>query len=79
MEAAGITGKILNWIDNFLHCRQQGVVVEGMCSNWSHVSSGVPQGRVLGPALFMICINDLPKCISCSIRMHADDTKCFQE
>ena len=76
-EVVGITGKILNWIGNFLHCRQQRVIVVGVCSSWSFVSSGVPQGSVLGPVLFLIYINDLPKCASYRIRMYADDTKCF--
>ena len=78
LEAVGITGKILNWIGNFLHCRQQRVLVEGVCSSWSHVSSGVPQGSVLGPVLYLIYINDLPKCVSCRIRMYADDTMFFE-
>ena len=72
LEAVGITGKFLNWIGNFKHCRKQRVVVEGVCSNWSHVSSGVSYGSVLGPVLFLIYINDLPKCVSCRIRMYAD-------
>ena len=76
-EAVGIAGKILNWIGNFLHCRQQRVVVEGVCSSWTHVSSGVPQGSVLGPALFFIYFNDLPKCVSSGIRMYADDAKYY--
>ena len=76
LEAVGITGKILNRIGNFMHCRQQRVVVEGTCSSWTHVNSGVPQGSVLDPVLFLIYINDLPKFASCRIRMYADDTKC---
>ena len=53
------------------------MVVEGVCSSWSHVSSGAPHGSVLGPVIFLIYINGLPKCVSCRIRIYADDTKCF--
>ena len=72
----GITGEILNWIGNFLHCVQQRVVIEGVCSSWSYASSGVPQSSALGPVIF-IYIDDLPKCVLCGVRMYADDTKCF--
>ena len=75
-ETMGMTGKILHWSGNFLCSRQQRVVVEGECSSWSHESSGLSQGSVLGPVL-MIYINDLHKCVSCRIRMYADDTKYF--
>ena len=60
VETVGITGMILNWIGNYLHCRQQRVVVEGVCSSWSHACSGVPHGSVFGPVLSLIYINNLP-------------------
>ena len=77
LEAVGITGKILHCTCSFLHCRQQRVVVEDVCSSWSHASRGVPQGSVMGPVLFLIYINDLPKYVSNRIRINADDTTCF--
>ena len=71
----GITGNLLEWISNFLKQRDQRVVIDGKCSDWTHVDSGVPQGTVLGPLLFLLYINDMPKCISIgsSIRLFADD------
>ena len=59
----------------FLHGRTQKVILEGQSSSWATVASGVPQGSVLGPLLFMIYINDLPDCVtSSSVRLFADDT-----
>ena len=71
----GINGNILEWITSFLKQREQRVVVDGKCSNWIHVDSGVPQGTVLGPLLFLLYINDLPNCISKDsiVRLFADD------
>ena len=58
--------------------RQQRVIMNGQCSDWGHISAGVPQGSVLGPLLFLIYINDLSKIIQSSqIRMFADDTCLF--
>ncbi len=71
----GIKGNIHNWIAAFLKQREQRVVVDGKNSKWIHVDSGVPQGTVLGPLLFLLFINDIPKCVSkeTTMRLFADD------
>ena len=71
-----ITGKIVNWISSFLTNRQQYVVVNGHKSQPAPVTSGVPQGTVLGPALFIIYMNNITEVIkSTIIKMFADDSK----
>ena len=70
----GIRGNTLRWITNFLKDRTQRVVVEGKSSGSTPVSSGVPQGTVLGPILFLIYIDDLPsRAQHSTIRLFADD------
>ena len=69
----GIHGPILCWIEAFLTDQVQGVVVEGFRSPVGKVLSGVPQGIVLGPLLFLLHINDLPSVITSQIRLFADD------
>ena len=70
----GITGKAHRWIENFLGNRTHVVVVNGSISECGMVKSGVPQGTVLGPLLFLIYINDIEFQITSSIRLFTDDT-----
>ena len=74
----GISGKILKWISEWLQGRMQRVVASGYKSSWANVLSGVPQGSVLGPLLFIMYINDLDSSVKCGISKFADDTKIFQ-
>ena len=67
------------WIGDFLDGRQQRVVVEGRSSRPTAVTSGVPQGSVLGPVLFLVYINDLPSTTDSEVRLFADDTIIYRE
>ena len=73
----GIQGASLAWIAAFLKNRTQAVVVNGACSSNIPVKSGVPQGSVLGPCLFLAYINDLPDKLSAMSRLFADDTAVY--
>ena len=75
----GISGNTLNWIESFLSDRNQQVVVDGKSSNTSKVTSGVPQGTILGPLLFLIFINDITENIQSQIRLFADDCLVYKE
>ena len=79
LEAYGIRGKVLEWIKAFLSDRHQQVKVNGSLSKKCRVLSGVPQGSVLGPLLFVIYINDLPEITSSEMFLFADDTKLLEE
>ena len=69
----GVRGQLLQWISAFLKGRSQRVVVDGAHSPWTHVDSGVPQGTVLGPLLFLTHINDITRVIKSQCRLFADD------
>jgi hypothetical protein len=81
LQSFGIQGKLLAWITDYLSNRMQRVTCEGHNSTWLPVTSGVPQGSILGPILFIIYINDLPDILSletlCAI--FADDTKIYRK
>ena len=74
MNRYGICGKTNAWVNSFLTDRTQRVLVEGEQSSVAPVSSGVPQGSVLGPCLFLLYINDMPEGIDSTVRLFADDT-----
>ena len=73
----GIRGKILKWIESFLKGRKQRVIMRNGSSSWCEVISGVPQGSILGPILFLLYVNDLPRDVGSSIKLFADDTKLY--
>ena len=70
---------IIRWIENYLQDRSQYVEINGEKSQWQPVTSGIPQGSVLRPLLFLIYINDLPKHVNSTIYMYADDTQIYRE
>lgn len=77
LEKYGLSGNVVRWIGDYLRDRRQRVVINGMTSQEVPVTSGVPQGSVLGPTLFILYINDLPDTVSANVRLFADDTKLF--
>ncbi len=75
LKVYGVTGQVHKWIESFLMGRKQRVNVRGSFSAWSKVTSGIPQGSVLGPLLFILYINDLPDTVESLAHIFADDTK----
>ena len=77
LKQNGICGPLLNLLENYLKDRKQKVVLNGSSSDYFQIKSGVPQGSVLGPLLFLIYINDLEKHVKSKIKFFADDTMIF--
>ena len=74
LQHHGIKGQLLKWISDFLTTRRQRVVIDGHSSGWSEVTSGLPQGSILGPFLFLVYINDFPLAVKCKCGLFADDS-----
>ena len=78
LKSHGMGVNLVTWIPNWLTDRKQRVSVEGETSAWTAVHSGVPQGSVLGPLLFLVYINDLEDGVASNILKFADDTNIFR-
>ena len=79
IESYGMAGEISEWVEAFLSNRTQKVCVNGKSSPWAEVTSGIPQGSVIGPVLFIMYINDLPEVVKNEVYLFADDTKIYSK
>ena len=72
-KIAGIDGSLLSWICDYLTNRRQNCIIEGCVSGWLLVTSGVPQGIILGPLLFLLYINDIADKLTSKVALFADN------
>ena len=79
LEASGVRGEEHEWLRTYLTCHTQRVVVDGRASQEVPVLSGVPQGTVLGPLMFLTYINDINRYISGTIKLFADVALLFRQ
>ena len=77
LEHYGIRGLCKNWFANYLCNRLQYTDIDGFQSSRMHISTGVPQGSILGPVLFLVYINDIYKCSTINLLCFADDTTAY--
>ena len=75
----GVGGTLLNCFRCFLTTRRQSVVLNGSFSSWLPVISGVPQGTILGPLLFILYLNDLAQFVKCKFKIFADDLTLYHQ
>ena len=73
----GCSERILKWFSSYLTDRRQRFVIDGQASRWTFVKAGVQQGSILGPLLFLVCINDIVNELNASLRLFADDTSLY--
>ena len=78
LEMLGLRNPLLAWIKDYLTNRRHRVIIEGTASDWKRVTSGVPQGSIIGPILFLVYVNDIAENLSAdtSLPLYADDAKC---
>ena len=79
LDHMGVRGELFRWMKAFLSNRQQRVLCNGCPSTWSRVVSGVPQGSILGPLLFLIYVNDIGDNLTSHSRLFADDCVIYRE
>ena len=76
-QGNSISGKLLLGLKDFLKSRKQRVILNSQHSSWRDVKTGVPQGSILGPILFLVYIDDLPNGLKSNSKLFADDTSLF--
>ena len=79
LRSFGFNGNLLSWIQNYLSDRHQSVIIDGKESDSLPVTSGVPQGSILGPLFFVLYIDDLPNVCSSKVSLYADDAEVFRK
>lgn len=79
LDHVGICRPLLRWIRGFLTNRKQRILINGSCSDWKRVPSGVPQGSILGPLLFLVYIDDISTELDSPRCLFADDCVIFRK